>query len=471
MNDPMSSWRLRFTSGHALWAAALAPPCILLFMNTRFQWAGPTLVGVTALVATIAYRGRRVLGWLAVMFAWLVRHRRPPAPPSEPDVGATVQPGDHVAVRWQGGFLVAVIELIPRPFTPTVIVDGRAHTDDAVDTRLLEGLLSVHCPDLAADIVSAGYRLGNAASPEVVSLYGQVIGCDPAPAYRRTWIMMRADPQRTRKSALRRDTGVTGLARYLVASTTRIADQLAGNGVDAACCRSFDDFDHATEISFERERWSAIRGSESFTAAYTAPGGPDVWWSVPADHTITRVRVAPGTAPRSTVLLTTTKKPKRPRGFSRVSGAQRAALQGQTLVPDRHCQLPIGSAGVLVGETASQYPVYIPFDDVDASINLGDARTFMQFVVRAAAAGGVVTLLPHFQQFADLIGAQIGSEAHVAWPNTTTYLGRHPGVDGVILRQNGVGTPRHRQLAIRSISQPDEDRYLNSLPRRQGPAA
>jgi hypothetical protein len=294
-----------------------------------------------------------------------------------------------------------------------------------------------------------------------------MIGRDPAPAYRRTWIVVRADPQRTRKSALRRDIGISGLARYLVASTTRVADQLAGNGVDAVCCRSFDDFDSATEVSFVREKWSKIKGLESFTVAYTAPGGPDVWWSAPADHTITRVRVVAGMAPQSTVLLTTAKKSKRPRGFSRVSGAQRAALQGQTLVPDRHCQLPIGSAGVLVGETASQYPVYMPFDDVDVSINLGDARTFMQFVVRAAAAGGIVTLVPHFQEFAALIGAQIGAEAHVAWPNTTTHLGRHPGVDQVILRHNAVGTPRHRQLRIQPISQPEESRYLASLPRRK----
>jgi type VII secretion protein EccE len=463
----MGPLRLRFSSAHALWAAALGPLCILLFLGTRYEWAGPALVSLGAGVAVVTFRGRRLTGWMAAVCGWLVRHRRPPDSPSEPVVGVTVQPGDHVAVRWQGDFLVAVIELVPRPFTPTVIVEGRGQTDDVVDTRLLEQLLSVHCPDLEADVVSAGYRVGKTAPAEVVSLYEQIIASDPAPAHRRTWIMLRADPQRTRKSAQRRDAGIAGLARYLVASTTRIADQLAGNGVDAACCRSFDDFDHATEVSFVREEWSKIKGRENFTAAYTAPGGPDAWWSAPADHTITRVRVVPGMAPQSTVLLTTAKKAKTPPGFTRVSGAQRAALQGQTVVPDRHCQLPIGSAGVLVGETASQYPVYMPFDDVDASINLGDARTFMQFVVRAAAAGGIVTLAPHFQEFAALVGAQIGREAHVAWPNTTSYLGRHPGVDRVILRHNGIGTPRHRQLPIRPISQPEESRYLTSLPRRK----
>lgn len=461
----MRAFRLRFSSGHALWFAAIAPLCILLFMGTRYEWAGPTLVAVAAVVALVTFRGHRLTGWIGTACSWLVRRRREPDVPSEPAVGATVQPGEHVAVRWEGEVLVAVIELIPRPFTPTVIVDGHAHTDDVVDTRLLEQLLEINCPDLEADIVSAGYRTGKPASAELLSLYQQVTGTDPAPAHRRTWIMLRAEPQRTRRSAQRRDHGVAGLIRYLVSSATRIADQLAGHGVDAVCGRSFDDYDHATEISFERERWSKIKGSNNFTAAYTAIGGPDVWWSVHADHTITRVRVVPGSTPQSTVLLTTSESPKKPRGFTRLSGNQRAALHGQSLVPDRHYQLPIGSAGVLVGETANQYPVYMPFDDVDTSINFGDARAFMQFAVRATAAGGSVTLGPRFAEFAGLIGAHVGSESKVAWPHATTYLGRHPGVARVSLRHNVISTPRHRQLPIRPVSPPEEIRYQSALPR------
>ncbi len=143
-------------------------------------------------------------------------------------------------------------------------------------------------------MVSAGYRVGKTAPASLVALYEQVVGPYPAPANRRTWIVLRADPEQTRKSSQRRESGVAGLARYLVASTTRIADQLASNGIDARAVRSFDDFDRATEISFERETWSAIKGRSTFTAAYSAPGGPDVWWSARADHTITRVRIRPG---------------------------------------------------------------------------------------------------------------------------------------------------------------------------------
>ena len=52
----------------------------------------------------------------------------------------------------------------------------------------------------------------------------------------------------------------------------------------------------------------------------------------------------------------------------------------------------------------------------------------------------------------------------MAWPNATTYLGRHPGVERVILRHNVISTPRHRQLPIRPISPAEEGRYQSALP-------
>ena len=459
MNRILALFGLRFTTGHALWAAVLIPASVLMFAAMDMMWLGITLAVIIGLAAVVTVRGRRLTGWVAALFAWRRRHRQPPATPSEPAVGATVIPGDHVALRWQGDHLVSAIELIPRPFTPTVIVNGEAFTDDVVHTRFVEELLSAYCPDLEADVVSSGYRVGKTAPAALVALYEQVVGPYPAPANRRTWIVLRADPERTRRSALRRDAGLSGLAQYLVASTTRVADHLASHGVDARPARSFDDYDRATEISFERETWSMIKGRSTFTAAYVAPGGPDVWWSARADHTLTRVRVAPGEAPTATVLLTTLANPSTPRGFSCLYGGQRAALLGESPVTDRHYELPVGSAGVLVGETADRYPVYMPFDDVDVSINLGDARLFTQFVVRSAAAGAVVTLAPQFREFAGYINARVGQVPKVVWPHATTYLGAHAGVGQVMLRQNYIATPRHKQLPIRLINPREESRY------------
>ncbi|ULE34841.1 type VII secretion protein EccE [Mycobacterium sp. IDR2000157661] len=459
MNRFVEFLGLRFTTGHAIWAAALIPAAIVLFARLDLVWLGVALAVLVALGSVLTIRGRRATGWLAALFALRRRHRSEPQRPSAPAVGATVMPGDHVAVRWQDDHLVSAIELVPRPFTPTVIVNGEAFTDDVVHTRLVEQLVEAHCPDLEVDVVSAGYRVGKTAPATLVSLYEQVVGPYPAPASRRTWIVLRADPEHTSRSAQRRDAGVAGLARYLVASATRVADQLASNGIDARPMRSFDDLDRATEISFERETWSAIKGRSTFTAAYSAPGGPDVWWSARADHTITRVRIRRGAAPTSTILLTTLANPTTPRGFSCLFGGQRAALHGISPVTDRHYELPIGSAGVLVGETADRYPVYMPFDDVDVSINLPDARLFTQFIVRSAAAGAVVTLVPQFDEFAQHVNARIGKVAKVSWPGATTYLGPHPGVGRVVLRDNFIDTPRHRRLPIRLIKPREESRY------------
>lgn len=188
-----------------------------------------------------------------------------------------------------------------------------------------------------------------------------------------------------------------------------------------------------------------------------------MWWSARADHTITRVRVRPGAAPSSAILLTTLANPTTPRGFSCLFGGQRAALQGIVPVSDKHYDLPIGSAGVLVGETADRYPVYMPFDNVDVSINLGDARLFTQFVIRSAAAGAVVTLGPQFREFATMINGRVGRTPRIGWPNATTYLGPHQGVGRVILRPNFIDTPRHRQLPIQLINPREESRYQMAL--------
>ena len=134
-----------------------------LFRPLDLLWVGITLAVLIGLSAVVTIRGRRLTGWVAAVFAWRRRHRQVPDPPSEPAVGATVMPGDHVALRWQGDYLVSAIELVPRPFTPTVIVNGEAFTDDVVNTQFVENLLTAYCPDLEADVVSAGYRVGKTA--------------------------------------------------------------------------------------------------------------------------------------------------------------------------------------------------------------------------------------------------------------------------------------------------------------------
>ena len=162
---------LKFFTGQALVAAAIAPALIELCAAAGRMWLGVTLATVAVMFALVAFRGRTATGWVRAWSSWQRRRSDAPAAPTEPAVGATVLPGDHVAVRWHGQEMSALIELVPRPFTPSVIVDKHCFTDDMIDTALVERLLEAHCPDLEADVISAGYRVGKTAPAGVVSLY------------------------------------------------------------------------------------------------------------------------------------------------------------------------------------------------------------------------------------------------------------------------------------------------------------
>ena len=48
---------LRFTTGHAIWAAALIPACIALFLPLDLLWVGITVAVVIALAAVVTIRG------------------------------------------------------------------------------------------------------------------------------------------------------------------------------------------------------------------------------------------------------------------------------------------------------------------------------------------------------------------------------------------------------------------------------
>ena len=143
MKISRSPVRLRFSMGYALVVGIAVPALVFLFLDTRHQRWAIAVVAAGAVLALVTFRGRRLTGWVQTLFGWIWRRRRAPETASKAAVGATVLPGDPVAVRWRGETLVALIELIARPFTPTVIVDGQARSEDVLDTAMLEQLLAV----------------------------------------------------------------------------------------------------------------------------------------------------------------------------------------------------------------------------------------------------------------------------------------------------------------------------------------
>ena len=106
MNRVLSVFGVRFTTGHALWAAVLIPACLLLFARMNLMWLGITLAVLIALGAVLTVRGRRVTGWVGSAFrrgdaataSPRPRRRNPRSgPPSSP---ATTSRCGGRATRW-----------------------------------------------------------------------------------------------------------------------------------------------------------------------------------------------------------------------------------------------------------------------------------------------------------------------------------------------------------------------------------
>ena len=394
-----------------------------------WPWWVRVVVGlVLAVLMLIAFDNRLASDWLRLAAAISTSRRQLPAI-SVADRGFMAMPGDDVAVRWEGDTVVALVALHPRPFTHTVVLNsGRTLHADTVSTAAITNIVSTLDVPVTVDVVSAGWRVARRAPRTINQLYEQMIAADPCPAVRRTFLLVRVDPKTALAPASWRGGGIEGVAAAAASAATRLAEKLARRGVDARVAADFTIYDQLTDPGpIEKESWSYIRGRDDYTTVFSAPGGPDQWWSVRADRTVTRVRLAPGHAPRSTVALTTVGQMKlNPVGWTRLRGGQLAGLTGATPVPDHDWAIPVGSAGMLVGvvpgNTAdpghSESHVYLPLDTVDSVLHVADPMVTVQVILRSAACGAGIRLSadPAWQHIATRVGATTGPGASLTWP-------------------------------------------------------
>lgn len=408
-------------------------------------WAKIVVSLVIVAVAVVRFDQWPVSEWVARAIA----SRRPPQLPatSEADLGAIAFPGEDVAVRWEGDELVGLVAVVARPLTPTVVVVGEALHDDVIDTRAVQDSLRRSGIDATADIVSAGWRVSSSA-PAAVSGWGEeLLGADPAPGFRRSWIEVRVDPTRVWQDCRWHGAGLSGVAAAVVSVATRLADDLAQAGVDARPAASFELFDELTQHNEEivSQAWSGLRLKAAYTTVFTAPG-PNDWWSARAVRTVTRTRVRVGQVPQSVVALTTLRPIERdPDGWTRLRGVQLQALRGDVDVPGSHQSLPVGSAGVLVGRTALDgAPVYVPFDAADSALLISDTELALRMAVRACAAGAQMCLPQDMAPAAAALGVLAGPKGHYRWPGggVTTWLSPHPDAQEITLRPLMIELPR-----------------------------
>lgn len=436
-----------------------------------WAWWVRLLVGLAVLaIAVVSFDNRLLSTWVALA----VSLRRPRSLPARSQAArdAIAAPGEDVAVRWDGQDLVGLIALHPKPFAASIVTSGVTDHADVVSTELVNALLARLDVPACADVVSAGWRVGGGWAPlSVRALYEQMIGTDACAAYRRTWILVRVRPAEALHAARWRGEGLVGVSKAVVAAATRLAEELSKHAVDARPADSFAEFDKLTDLGeVTGESWSQLRGQGTYTTVFSAPGGPDQWWSVRADRTVTRVRLSPGAAPRSTVALLTVGKMKLdPVGWVRLRGGQLAGLTGHTPVSDRHWALPIGSSGMLVGidPVDAKSHVYLPMDGADSVLHIADSNVVVQVALRSVACGAGICLPadPQWGRIAAKLGASTGPQAHLRWPSgaRTWLVSRRSSHVVRFADQEILVEPGHTRIPVKWIF-PREESGLVTLP-------
>jgi type VII secretion protein EccE len=195
-------------------------------------WVGVGIAAIVTLLSLVTYHGLTVASGLA---AWLWDWSADPgsalAAGCTPAIDHQRRFGrDVVGVREYRGRLVTVIAVEDREDDPS----GRHRHRVAAEAMLpvaavAQGLrqFDIHLDGI--DIVSVNLRrAGNAAELSALEDWGpeewDVVGDGPASYQRRTWLVLRMNPQRNVAAVAARDS----LASTLVAATERLAQDVDG---------------------------------------------------------------------------------------------------------------------------------------------------------------------------------------------------------------------------------------------------
>lgn len=260
-------------------------------------WSGVGVAALIGIIALVTYRrvplSTRWAAWVADQFTdpeAALERGRTPAIDHHRRFGR-----EPVGVREHEGRLVTAIAVSGRP----IPASGRHRRD--TDTllpieRLAAGLRQFDVRLDSIDVVSVGTRDEPRAADEVD------IEEDPSmPDSRRTWIVLRMDPQHNVNAVATRDS----LAATMAAATERLAEDIDSRQLSAQVVRAdeFDDIDEAVLAGLEaaqlRHRLFRARPPGHIGNFWVSP--PDITpenlehlWYPETDATVVTVRLARG---------------------------------------------------------------------------------------------------------------------------------------------------------------------------------
>ncbi len=330
-------------------------------------WVGVSVAVIVALLSLVSYHGITLTSALA---AWLWDWSADP--------GTTLASGctpaldhkrrfgrDTVGVREYEGQLVTVIAVDGGEDDGSGRHRHRATSGTLLVESVADGLrqFDVHLDGI--DIVSVKVRRGgNAAELSKLDDWGPeewgLVSDQPASYLRRTWLVLRMNPQRNVAAVAARDS----LASTLVAATERLAQDLDRQSCAArpSTADELSEVDAAVladlEPSWSRPGWRHIKHFNGFATSFALTPSDitsetlDALWLPETDATVVTVRlVTHGGRPEVSAWVRYHTDGPLPReassGLNRLTGRQLAAVRASLPAPASRAPLAVPSRGLL----------------------------------------------------------------------------------------------------------------------------
>ena len=329
-------------------------------------WVGVGLAALIALLSLVTYHGITVTSGLAT---WLWDWSADPGTA----LGAGCTPAldyqrrfgrDKVGVREYEGQLVTVIVVNGGDDDPSSRHRHRTSPPTLMVRAVADGLrqFDIHLDDI--DIVSVKVRRGgNAAELSKLEDWGpekwEVANGEPTSYVRRTWLVLRMNPQRNIAAVAVRDS----LASTLVAATERLAQDLDGLTCAARplTAEEITEVDRAVladlEPTWSRPGWRHLKHFNGFTTSFWVTPADistdtfDELWQADAVATVLTVRLtARAGRPQMSAWVRYHSEKRLPRdvsaGLNRLTGRQLAAVRASLPAPATRDRLVVPSRGL-----------------------------------------------------------------------------------------------------------------------------
>lgn len=330
-------------------------------------WVGVGLAGVITLISLVSYHGITLTSaWAAWVWDWSADPGTTLASGCTPAIDYKRRFGrDAVGVREYEGQLVAVIGVDGGEDDGP----GRHRHRTTTGTLLVEAVagglrqFDIHLD--AIDIVSVKVRRGgNAAELSKLDDWGPeewgLVSDQPTSFVRRTWLVLRMNPQLNVAAVTARDS----LASTLVAATERLAQDLDGQNCVARplTADELSEVDSAVladlEPTWSRPGWRHLKHFNGFATSFALTPSDittetlDELWLSETDATVLTIRLT-NTDRQPQVSAWVRYHTDRPvsrdvsAGLNRLTGRQLAAVRASLPAPSTRSPLAVPSRGLL----------------------------------------------------------------------------------------------------------------------------